>query len=120
MKRKTLTTVFFCLGANGALASSDLDLQNLQLLQEDKVSYEEFQQMVSGDQNAYISNGNYANYISNANYANYISDANYANYISAGNYADYISDANYTLGNSPASAEMAPPSPKAFDDEYSI
>ena len=100
---KSLSALVFCLGAGQAVNAETIKIQALKLLQEQRISYEEFQAMIKvqsgGVDSSYISSGNYASYISSGNYANYISDGNYADYISAGNYANYISDGNYGMAS---------------------
>lgn len=100
-KAKTLSALLFCLGAGHvASAQNDVRLQALSLLKENRISYDEFRQLVAepeggGISGSYVSSGNYASYVSSGNYADYISAGNYADYISEGNYANYVSEANY-------------------------
>ena len=98
-KKATLATLAFCLGAGQAHAASgparEVDLRTLQLLEEESISYEEFQIAVQP-----MGRGTYSNHsISSGNYSNHsISSANYSNHsISAGNYSNHsISSATYS------------------------
>lgn len=98
---KSLSALVFCLGAGQVANAESIKIQALKLLQEQRISYDEFQAMITvqkgGIDSNYVSSGNYASYISEGNYANYISAGNYADYISAGNYANYISAGNYGM-----------------------
>lgn len=99
---KSLSLLVFALGSGRALADeAPARVQAMQVLNEKKISYEEFLKAVAVKAEltdgigSYVSAGNYGNYISEGNYANYVSAGNYADYISAGNYANYISAGSY-------------------------
>lgn len=98
---KSLSVLAFCLSASAANAApaNEIRIQALELLQENKISAEEFKRMVGAEANgietSFISAGNYASFISEGNYASFISAGNYADFISAGNYSSFISNGNY-------------------------
>ena len=97
--KQTLAALAILLGGTQVAAAADnVDLRTLQLLREEGVSFEEFEEGMFSPQargnysNHSISSGNYSNHsISSANYSNHsISDGNYSNHsISAANYSNH-------------------------------
>lgn len=97
-KKKTLATLAFCISAGQAhAAGNDVDLQTLQLLDEESISYQNYQ-TISGT--AQPNAGNYSRHgISSGNYSRHgISAGNYSRHgISAGNYSRHgISAGSYS------------------------
>lgn len=115
-KKTTLATIAFCLSTAQAYGSTqEVDLQTLQLLQEERVSVEEFNQAYRPS-----AGGNYSRFsISDGNYSRFsISNSNYSRFsISDGNYSRFsISDSNYSRFSisgamPPMNAEGAIPQP---------
>lgn len=125
-KTKTLATLAFCLSAGRVhAANNDVDLQTLQLLEEESISYQNYQNL-----NAPVrpsDAGNYSRFgISSGNYSRFgISSGNYSRFgISSGNYSRFgISSSNYSrfgISGAPAainnSATMIPAPIVSSDD----
>jgi len=115
---KTLSALLFCAGAaQGGLSHADsaTKIQALQLLQENRISYEEFRALFgSADIHKTVSTqitaANYSDQITAANYADQITAANYADQITAANYANQITAANY--GSVVLNADDSVPQPE--------
>lgn len=102
-KGRALSALAFCMGASPfASAQGGVKVQALKLLNENRISYEDFQKLVSeadvnatGIESSFVSQANYASFVSSGNYASFVSEANYANFLSSGNYSNFISQGNY-------------------------
>lgn len=123
-KKTTLATLAFCLSTAQAWGTShEVDLQTLQLLEEESISYEEFnlayKPSVGGNYSRHsISDGNYSRHsISSGNYSRHsISDGNYSRHsISSSNYSRHS-----ISGFMPAmDGEGVIPAPIVLGDEVS-
>jgi hypothetical protein len=113
---KTLSALLFCAGAAQAVhADPETRIQALQLLQENRISYDEFRALYgNGDIHKTVSTqitaANYSDQITAANYADQITAANYADQITAANYANQITAANY--GSVVLNADDSVPQPE--------
>jgi hypothetical protein len=97
---KTLSALLFCAGAaQAAHADPAARIQALQLLQENRISYQEFRALFGTANGKTLSttvtSGNYSDTVTSGNYADTITSANYADTVTAGNYANTITAANY-------------------------
>jgi hypothetical protein len=98
MKKKTLAGMIFCVGAGSvASASNDVDLQALELLKENRISYQEYSKLAGFKP---MAKGNWSNMsISDGNWSNMsLSDGNWSNMsVSDGNWSNMsISDSNWS------------------------
>jgi hypothetical protein len=87
-------------GASAARAEG-LRLQDLEVSQENKMSYEEFQRLAAARPNTHTfgggttTAGNYPSTVTAANYPDTITAANYPDTVTAGNYPNTVTAGNY-------------------------
>lgn len=72
-------------------ADQDLRLQNLRLLQEKKISFDEYVEMLGADDagaRGIVTQGNWPDVVSQGNYPNTVTQGNYPNVVTHGNWGD--------------------------------
>jgi hypothetical protein len=115
MNRIVLVTFVLCFSAAPAFATEAVSIQALELLNEKRISLDEFRALVKPSQtydSDQVTDANYPSQVTDGNYPDQITEANYPDQVTNGNYPDQVTDSTYPSNFSRQQMEKLIPSPK--------